>query len=514
MKRKIIAVLLLTVSLTFSGCKKADTENVAASEASNSTAAKSTDTQSSTQSSEDTSGMFTDRDKEIGYDEENSAKIQLSENGTTCDSDAVSISGNTVTITDEGTYILSGSLSDGMVIVAAEDTDKVQIVLDGVNITSSASAAIYVRSADKVFLTTAAGSENTLTNGGTYTAIDENNIDAVIFSKSDLTLNGAGTLKITAQAGHGIVSKDDLVLTSGTYEINAEKHGLSGKDSVRIADGTYAITCGKDGIHSSNSEDESKGFVYLAGGKFEITAGDDGVHADSALTITNGTIQINESYEGLEGKSIDIASGEITLTASDDGLNAAGGADGSGFEGAGGDQFSAGEDGVYIQISGGILHVNASGDGIDSNGDLTVSGGETYVSGPVDSGNVALDYNGEAVINGGIFVAAGSVGMAQNFDSSSTQGAMLVTVDSQNAGSTVSLTDSSGKNLVSWTPDKSYSSVVISCPEITQGETYTLTAGNETQQITMDSLIYGRGTMEGPGGGQMNGRERENLQGR
>ena len=193
MKRKIIAVLLLTMSLTFSGCKKADTENVAASEASNSTAAKSTDTQSSTQSSEDTLGMFTDRDKEIGYDDENSAKIQLSENGTTCDSDAVSISGNTVTITDEGTYILSGSLSDGMVIVAAEDTDKVQIVLDGVDITSSASAAIYVRSADKVFLTTAAGSENTLTNGGTYTAIDENNIDAVIFSKSDLTLNGAGT---------------------------------------------------------------------------------------------------------------------------------------------------------------------------------------------------------------------------------------------------------------------------------------------------------------------------------
>lgn len=364
---------------------------LAVSEASNRTSAKSTDTQSSTQSSEDTSGMFTDRDKEIGYDEENSAKIQLSENGTTCDSDAVSISGNMVTITDEGTYILSGSLSDGMVIVAAEDTDKVQIVLDGAEITSSASAAIYVRSADKVFLTTAAGSENALTNGGTYT-----------------------------------------------------------------------ITCGKDGIHSSNSEDESKGFVYLAGGTLEITAGDDGVHADSALTITNGTIQINESYEGLEGKSIDIAGGEITLTASDDGLNVAGGADGSGFEGAGGDQFSA-EDGVYIQISGGILHVNASGDGIDSNGDLTVSGGETYVSGPVDS---------------------------------------------QTAGSTVSLTDSSGENLMSWTPDKSYSSVVISCPEITQGETYTLTAGNETQQITMDSLIYGSGTMEGSGGGQMNGRER------
>lgn len=106
-----------------------------------------------------------------------------------------------------------------------------------------------------MFVTTASGSENTLTNGGEYIAIDENKIDAVIFSKSDLTVNGEGTLTIEAKAGHGMVSKDDLALTSGTYTITAAGQGLSGKNSVRIADGTYQITAGKDAVHVENTED-------------------------------------------------------------------------------------------------------------------------------------------------------------------------------------------------------------------------------------------------------------------
>ena len=140
-----------------------------------------------------------------------------------------------------------------------------------------------MRSADKVFVTTAEGSENVLTNGGSYTAIDENNIDAVIFSKSDLTLNGEGTLKITAKEGHGVVSKDDLVLTSGTYEIEAASHGLSGKDSVRIGGGTYDITAGKDGIHGSNTDDTSLGYVYIKDGTIHIQAEDDGIHAEMCI---------------------------------------------------------------------------------------------------------------------------------------------------------------------------------------------------------------------------------------
>lgn len=183
----------------------------------------------------DTSDMFSDRDKEVGYEESECVTISLADDGSSCESDAVSITENTVTIKEEGTYILSGSLSNGMVIVEAEDTDKIQIVLNGVSITNTQSAALYVRSADKVFVTTASETENLLEHSGTYTAIDENNIDAAVFSKADLTFNGEGSLTVTAQEGHGIVSKDDLILTSGTYVITSAGHGISGKDSVRIA---------------------------------------------------------------------------------------------------------------------------------------------------------------------------------------------------------------------------------------------------------------------------------------
>lgn len=498
MRCKNKVIFLMAGALLLTGCSAGST-----SSEENSTVVSAENTEVSVETSTETE-MFTDRDKEIGYDEESSAVITLVDDQSACESDAVQIDGNTVTITDEGTYILSGELTDGMVIVEAEDTDKIQLVLNGVEITSAESAAIYVRSADKVFITTASGSDNVLANSGTYTAIDDNNIDAVIFSKDDLTLNGAGTLTIQAAAGHGVVSKDDLVLTSGTYEITAEKHGLSGKDSVRIAEGNYSITSGKDGIHASNTDDTSVGFIYIAGGSLEIAATDDGLHADSTLTIEGGTIHVAESYEGLEGLSIDIAGGNTDVTASDDGLNAAGGNDSSGFEGGGGDMFAA-EEGAYIHISGGTLHVNASGDGIDSNGDVTISGGETYVSGPVNGGNGTLDYAGEGVISGGILVAAGSSEMAQNFGESSTQGVMMVNVDTQAAGSTVSLADSNGNELVSWTADKEYSSVIVSCPEVTEGATYSLTTGTSTQEITMDSLVYGSsgmgGGMGGPGGG-------------
>ena len=502
-----------------------------------------------------------------------------------------------------------------MVIVEAEDTDKVQIVLNGVSISNDQSAALYVRSADKAFVTTVSGTENTLEhNGSSYTAIDENNIDAAVFSKSDLTLNGEGTLTVTAQEGHGIVSKDDLVLTSGTYVITSASHGLSGKDSVRIANGTYTIVSGKDGIHAENKDDSSSGFVYLAGGTYNITAsqdgisasswlqaedgtynilagegssniqtqnknngnpmeptaqddtdedttsikgiksstqvvlnggtytidaeddtihsngniaisggtytlssGDDGIHADSNVTISDGKIDIAQSYEGIEGLSIDIAGGEITVLASDDGINAAGGNDSSGSEGfqGGGDQFAATE-GAYIQISGGVLHVNASGDGIDSNGDIMISGGETYVSGPTNDGNGSLDYNGSAQITGGIFAASGSSGMAQNFDSSSTQGVIMVNVDGQEGNTEISLLDSSSTELLSWTAEKQYSSIIISTPEIQQGETYTITAGTTEQSITMDSLVYGsnaQGEMPGSNGGERGDMKGGDMQG-
>ena len=218
MKKTAILALPLALAMVLSGCGITKTLSSESSDV-DSTATSDTDSSSQTVSnisSVSTSEMFTDRDMEIGYDEDTSTFITLSGDSISCQSNAVQISGSIATINEEGTYILSGSLEDGTIIVDAEDTDKIQLVLNGVEITSSTSAAIYVREADKVFITTASGTENLLANGGEYVAIDDNNIDAAIFSKADLTLNGAGILTINAAAGHGIVSKDDLVLTSGT----------------------------------------------------------------------------------------------------------------------------------------------------------------------------------------------------------------------------------------------------------------------------------------------------------
>lgn len=276
MQKREILLLFLIGTLMLPGCStKTDQETR------QNTETKATESNSVTEI--DTSSMFSERDKETGYEETESVKIQLSDAGSVCKSDTVSITENTVTIKEAGTYVLSGSLSDGMVIVEAEDTDKIQLVLNGVMISNSQSAALYIRSADKVFVTTAAGTENSLENAGAYVAVDDNNIDAAVFSKSDITFNGEGTLTVLAKEGHGIVSKDDLVFTSGNYEITGASHGISGKDSVRIADGSYTIVSGKDGIHAENTDDSNAGFVYLAGGTFDITSQQDGISASAWL---------------------------------------------------------------------------------------------------------------------------------------------------------------------------------------------------------------------------------------
>ncbi len=272
------------------------------------TAADSTDTTESQQavSTGDTlsyDDMFTDRDLDVGYEESDSVKISLSDDSTTVSSgssdnsstddtvDGVTVDGNVITITSGGTYIISGTLSEGQLVVDADD-EKVQLVLDNADITCATSAAIYIKSAGKTFITLAEGSENILMNTAEFEAIDDNNIDAVIFSKDDLALNGSGTLTINSENGHGIVSKDDLKITGGTYNITAASHALSGKDSVRIAAGTFNLVSGKDGIHSENADDSSKGYVYIAGGEFTIDSTGDGIDASNIVQIDDGTFDI------------------------------------------------------------------------------------------------------------------------------------------------------------------------------------------------------------------------------
>lgn len=240
-------------------------------------------------------------------------------------------------------------------------------------------AAIYAKNADKVFVTLAEGAGNSLTVFGDYVQTDDNNVDAVIFAKCDLTLGGTGSLTVKDTTGHGIVSKDDLVVTGGTYTIYSQDHCLNGKDSVRIADGTFNLSCDEDGIHAGN-DDQQDGYVYIEGGDINISVGDDALHAEGLLIITGGDIDVSKSCEGVEGYKILVTGGDIDVISSDDGFNAAGGSSGSGDNhdgfgggpGMGGVYMDADND-AYILITGGTININANGDGIDSNGYIGIT---------------------------------------------------------------------------------------------------------------------------------------------
>lgn len=502
---------------------------------------------------------FTDRDKSSEYDESSAVKITLNGSGAVVSGSGVNISGSTVTITSAGTYIISGSLSDGQIVIAASDSDKVQLVLNNAEINCNTSAAVYVKSADKVFVTLPAGTTNSLGGGTEYVQTDDNTVDGVIFSKSDLALNGTGTLKIDADYRHGIVTKDTLCITGGTYVIDAVKTCLAGKDGIKILDGSFTLTAGSKGLNSGNDDDAKEGSIYIAGGTFTIkseddsihadgsciiaggtytiAAGDDGIHANYDTIITDGSITITDSYEGIEGRRITVSGGTINLTASDDGINAAtgGSSDEQRMPGGQKGEFggfgrqkgadvqsqemqmpqdgqqpqemqapasrSASDDDVYVKITGGTITVNAGGDGIDSNGNLYITGGTVYVAGPTSNGDGALDYEEEASITGGTLIAAGSSGMAQGMGSNSTQCSMLVNLsETIAAGSVISLKDSSGNVLISWTSPKQFSSVVISTAELAQGSTYALVTGDTQTEVTLSSVATTSGSA-GFGGG-------------
>lgn len=457
----------------------------------------------------DITDQFTDRDLDPSYDESEAINITLSDGASASDSESVQIDGDTITISQEGVYVVSGNLSNGQIVVDNEDEDaKIQIVLDNVSIINSSSACIYVKAADKVFITTKEGSTNTLTVTGAYEAIDENNIDAVIFSKDDLVINGSGTLNIEANYGHGIVSKDDLKVTGGTLNVNAAEHGLSGKDSVRITSATINITANEDGIHSSNEDDENTtaGYIYVADGTITVSAGDDGMHADLETRIDGGTVTVSDSYEGLEGQLVVVCGGDITVNASDDGINAGGGADASGTTsgfGGGHDMFSASNVDCKLYIYGGNINVNSKGDGIDSNGDLYIYGGDIYVDGPENDGNAALDKGdqSQAYIYGGTIIATGMSGMAEAFSEDSSQVSILLNLEETVSGE-VSIKDANGNVIASYIPSKSYNSIVVSSSELIEGETYTITTGGTETEITVDGMSVVEGEVGMNGGGQ------------
>ncbi len=322
----------------------------------------------------DTSDLFSDRDLEQSVDLVGATYLSLA-------------SGQDVTVSKEGTYVLVGDVSNTTVVVDAEGA-KVQLVLDGANITNDSAPAIYVKNADKVFVTTAKDSQNSLSVTGEFTADGETNTDAVIFSKDDLTLNGLGTL-IIASTNNGVTSKDDLKVTGGSYKITCDADALEANDSIRIADGTFDITSGKDALHSENSDDDSKGYVYILNGNFTINASDDGIQGTTYTQIDGGTITI-DAVEGIEGTYVQINGGDISVSASDDGINASQKTS----------QFTP-----TIEIRGGNVKVamgQGDTDALDSNGYLYVRGGTIDIQ-----GQFAFDFDLGSEFTGGTITVNG-----------------------------------------------------------------------------------------------------------
>lgn len=500
------------------------------------------------------SAYFTKNDRDSDWDSAGATRITLTGERANVAGGGAYVLDGSVVIAQAGRYILSGTLTDGSVIVSADSTSKVWLLLDGADISRSDDACLRVEQADKVFLTLAAGTENSMTSGAEYseTALNDNTGGA-IFSRDDLTINGSGSLTVTAAYKHGIDVNDELVITGGKITVDAPQDAIHANDGFCLEQAALTLHAGDEGVNVQGPESHlyiasgivdiesggaalkcasdmyieggsftldsqadglhSGGSVTVTGGSLELRAGDDGIHADSAVAISGGSILISECYEGIEALTIDISGGEIELYPSDDGLNANGGVSfgpgpGMFMQRVSGTDETANSD-TWIHISGGSLTiVNATArdaDGIDSNGDIVISGGVIRVSLTSSGSNDAIDYasenGGSCVITGGELIACGSSAMAEGFSGASTQCAVLYNLGANAAaGTTVRVLDSAGKEILSYAAPCDFSSVSLSSPAFKLGETYTVAVGDEEGEITFDSVAMTSGSAGGMGG--------------
>ncbi len=398
LKSLLVTAGCLTMVLSVTACSKSGSISSSSSDDKTTRVTLASSDNKSSNSTEDSDGSSkssseSDSNEGTGTEvsDEYFTKRDLKQSVDTSEATALELkSGENTTITEEGIYVIAGDVTETSIIVDVTDENaKVQLVLDGVSITNTNTPAIYVKSADKVFVTTTE-SQNELSVTSEFTADGTTNTDAVIFSKDDIVLNGMGTLNISS-TGNGISGKDDLKITGGTIQIECEKDGIEANDSIAISDGTITIDSGKDAIHCENDDDNTLGSIYICGGTFEITAADDGIQATTTLTIDGGVIDITDSVEGLEATNIEINDGDISIYATDDGINAS--------------QKSTALD-IEIVINGGNLDVEVGPgdtDAIDSNGSITVNGGTINITAQMSS----FDYETTGVINGGTVTVNG-----------------------------------------------------------------------------------------------------------
>lgn len=448
----------------------------------------------------------------------------------------------TVTITEAGTYRLTGTLTDGQVVVDVAEGDVV-LLLDGVDITSSTSAALYIASGDTTIVL-ADGSTNTLTDAEEYVYPDADTDEpkAALYAADDLTITGTGELSVHGTYNDGISTKDGLVIAGGTIVVDAVDDGIRGKDYLVVTGGDITVTSGGDALKSDNEDDASLGYVLLSGGALDLTAGDDGVQAQTDAIVDGATVTVtaaggagatvadDASAKGIKGTVLTVvASGSVTVDAADDGLHS----DGDVLVLGGSVTVAAGDDGVHadlaavvsdgeltvtssteglegttitieggsvdltasddainaagdagdpmLTIAGGTVVLDAGGDGFDSNGDALISGGTVVVHGPQNSGNGAIDVDRTFDVSGGTLIAVGAEGMAQTPAESSQQSWIAATFSTLAEGELLQITDTDGTVLASLTTRGGVSSVVFSSPEVDDDGTYTIwTGGTQT----------------------------------
>ena len=687
--RKLTAALIAGTITCFSvaGCSmpwdsaKSDTktETVTSAQSGSSSEAVNTSSVTYSESDSDISIELDEDDISTSWNESECTKIELTQTSANINGSGAAVENNKVTITEAGTYVLSGTLTDGCIDVNVSGKGTVRLILNGVNITSSTTAPFIVEDAKKVVVTLADGTTNTFTDS-TRVSADDEDYSAAVYSKTDLTFNGNGTLNINAGYRNGIKSTDDLKIVSGTYNITSNEDGIVGKDLLAVKAGTFNITSGQNGMKSTYDKDDTKGNIiiddgtfnitvstdgiqsehilringgefniktgngyqastkssnsqpgnmggntttttqtqdeesmkglkagtiikvtggtyiidsqddavhtngnmYIDNGKFTINTGDDAFHADTQLVINGGTIDIQNSYEGIEALEIIINGGDINVTASDDGINASGGSSdstdtqqqgmsdnnqpgnmgnndsnmnlgqpgvmmdgnqsdngtmggngnnmgqpqgapdgsqsGNGVMGGNSDNmeqpqgmpdnnqsgnmggFGNSDSNATMTINGGNLFVNASGDGLDANGSIYINGGTVIICGPTSDGDTAIDFDSACEIKGGTVMAFGSSGMLETPTSAENGACIVTTFSSVSAGTQCTLTDSTGKTILSYTPSKAYASAIVYSADISTGNTYTVNAGSVSQSVTVNSAVTSNASSGAAGG--------------